>query len=169
MQSEGATGVKPVVRHWVHTGMVHYADEKMSKSVGNLVMIRELLERWPADVIRLALIRHHYRADLTWAESMAAEAQLTVRRWTQAVAAAPSARDVAGDRMPLTDGVATLRKSALTALNDDLDTPRVVTTLDQLAELALAADQDPADREAAGAVLRDLATRILGLRLEPAA
>jgi hypothetical protein len=44
-----------------------------------------------------------------------------------------------------------------------------VTTLDQLAELALAADQAPADREEAGAVLRDLATRILGLRLEPAA
>ncbi|MGH2484095.1 MAG: hypothetical protein ACRDE9_06540, partial [Candidatus Limnocylindria bacterium] len=64
---------------------------------------------------------------------------------------------------------ATLRESALTALDDDLDTPRVVTTLDQLAGLALATDRDPTDREAAGAVLRDLATRILGLRLEPAA
>jgi len=64
--------------------------------------------------------------------------------------------------------VATLRESALTALDDDLDTPRVGTTLDQLAELALASDRAPADREAAGAVLHDLATRILGLRLEPA-
>jgi hypothetical protein len=78
------------------------------------------------------------------------------------------AQDVPGDRMPLTDGLATLRESALTALDDDLDTPRVVTTLDQLAGLALATDRDPTDREAAGAVLRDLATRILGLRLEPA-
>jgi L-cysteine:1D-myo-inositol 2-amino-2-deoxy-alpha-D-glucopyranoside ligase len=169
MQSEGATGVRPVVRHWVHTGMVHYSDQKMSKSVGNLVMIRELLERWPADVIRLALIRHPYRADLTWAESMAAEAQLTVQRWTQAVAVPRSAQDLPGDRMPLPDGLATLRERALTALDDDLDTPRVVTTLDELAGLALASDRNPADREAAGGVLRDLATRILGLRLEPAA
>ena len=168
-QLEGATGVRPVVRHWVHTGMVHYADEKMGKSVGNLVMIRELLDHWPADVIRLALIRHHYRADLTWAESMAAEAQLTLQRWAKAMAVAPSERDVPGDRTPLTDGVATLRESALTALDDDLDTPSVVTTLEQLAELALTSDKDPADREAAGAVLRDLATRILGLRPEPAA
>jgi cysteinyl-tRNA synthetase len=168
-QSEGATGARPVVGHWVHTGMVHYADEKMSKSVGNLLMIRDLLEQWPADAIRLALIRHHYRADLTWTDGLAAEAQLTVQRWTQAAAVAPAAPTVMGDRMPLPEGVAALRESALTALDDDLDTPRVVTTLDELAELALASDRDPADREAAGAVLRDLATRILGLRLEPAA
>jgi len=161
-QSEGATGIRPVVRHWVHTGMVRYADDKMSKSVGNLVMVRDLLERWPADAIRLALIRHHYRADLTWTDGLAAQAQLTVQRWAQAAA-------VAADRIKVPEGVAALRESALAALDDDLDTPRVVTTLDQLAELALASDQDPADQEAAGTVLRDLATRILGLRLEPAA
>jgi L-cysteine:1D-myo-inositol 2-amino-2-deoxy-alpha-D-glucopyranoside ligase len=168
-QSEGATGVRPVVRHWVHTGMVHYADEKMSKSVGNLLMIRDLLARWPADAIRLALTRHHYRADLTWTDGLAAEAWLTVQRWAQAAAVAPAAPTVMGDPMPLPEEVATLRESALTALDDDLDTPRVVVMLDQLAELALASHRDPADREAAGAVLRDLATRILGLRLEPAA
>jgi L-cysteine:1D-myo-inositol 2-amino-2-deoxy-alpha-D-glucopyranoside ligase len=152
--------------------MVHYADEKMSKSVGNLVMIRDLLERWPVDAIRLALTRHHYRADLTWTDQLAAQAQLTVQRWAQAAAVAPSAPSaptVMADRIPVPEGVAALRESALAALDDDLDTPRVVTTLDQLAELALASDQDPADREAAGTVLGDLATRILGLRLEPAA
>jgi len=168
-QSEGATGIRPVVGHWVHTGMVHYADEKMSKSVGNLVMIRELLERWPADAIRLALTRRHYRADLTWTDGLAAEAQLTVQRWAQAAAFAPAAPTVMGDRMPLPEGVATLRESALTALDDDLDTPGVVVMVEELAELALASERDPADRAAAGRVVRDLATRILGLRLEPAA
>ncbi len=64
VQSEGVTGVQPFVRHWVHTGMVHFADEKMSKSIGNLVMVGDLLDRWPADAVRLALSGYHYRDDL---------------------------------------------------------------------------------------------------------
>ena len=49
LQSEGATGRSPVVGHWMHTGMVHYDDAKMSKSLGNLVMVRDLLRDWSAD------------------------------------------------------------------------------------------------------------------------
>lgn len=161
-QSEGATGVRPVVGHWVHSGMVRHAGATMSKSTGNLVMVHEMLNRWPADAIRLALVRHHYRAELTWTDALAAAAAASVERWKRAAAVAPWSP---GDG-PLPEGVAALREAVLLALDADLDTPRMVTALDQLAAQALATDRDPSERRAAGTVLRDLATRILGLRLE---
>jgi cysteinyl-tRNA synthetase len=145
--------------------MVHHGAAKMSKSAGNLVMVRDLLERWPADAIHLALVRHHYRIELTWTDALAAAAKAAVDRWTRAVAAAPP--DVpAGEQLP--EDVAALREEALAALGDDLDTPHMVAVLDQFAANALATGRDVTHRAAAGAVLRDLATRILGLRLEAA-
>ncbi len=81
LQSEGATGQQPVVGHWMHTGMVHYDDAKMSKSLGNLVMVRDLLRDWSADVIRIALLRHRYREDLDWTDARLTDARATVDRW----------------------------------------------------------------------------------------
>ena len=101
VQSEGASGVRPVVRHWVHTGMVHYDREKMSKSLGNLVMVRDLLGGWPADVVRLALVGRHYREDLAWTDALLTDAAGLVRRWTEAV----GRRSPEGD-LALTDAVA---------------------------------------------------------------
>src|SRR5260370_7686659 len=60
-QSESVTGMRPFARIWVHVGMLRYQGEKMSKSLRNLVLIRELLRRYDADTIRLLLLRHHYR------------------------------------------------------------------------------------------------------------
>ena len=161
-QSEGATGVRPVAGHWVHTGMVHHAGARMAKSTGNLVMVQDVLKRWPADAIRLALVSHHYRTEVTWTDALAASAATTVERWNRAVAVAPPGRP---EVTPLSESVATLRGDALRALDDDLDTPRMVMALDQLAAHALASNREAPDRRAAGWVLRDLATRILGLRL----
>lgn len=63
-QSESYTGKTPYVKYWMHTAMVMYQGEKMSKSLGNLVMISKLLERYSANAVRLELLRHHYR--LPW-------------------------------------------------------------------------------------------------------
>ncbi len=101
VQSEGATGVRPVVHHWVHTGMVHYEQEKMSKSLGNLVMVRDLLGQWPADVVRLALVDWPYREDLIWTDARLADAAGLVRRWTEA-----AGQRSAEDELALTDAVA---------------------------------------------------------------
>src|SRR5437879_8148674 len=60
-QSESATGVRPFARIWVHVGMLRYQGKKMSKSLRNLVLIRDLLPRYDADSIRVLLLRHHYR------------------------------------------------------------------------------------------------------------
>ncbi|MDP9473525.1 MAG: cysteine--tRNA ligase, partial [Chloroflexota bacterium] len=61
-QSEHATGVSPFVRYWVHTAMVEYQGTKMSKSLGNLVLVRDVLETYSADALRLYLFSNHYRS-----------------------------------------------------------------------------------------------------------
>jgi L-cysteine:1D-myo-inositol 2-amino-2-deoxy-alpha-D-glucopyranoside ligase len=164
IQSESATGVRPVVRHWVHTGMVHLADEKMSKSLGNLVIVGDLLDRWPADALRLALIQPHYRSDLAWTDRLLAPAVRLARRW----AAAAAARDRDGQPDGLPDAVSRRRNVVLAALANDLDTAGAISVLDRIAGLALGR-RDEATRRAAGACVHDLGTSVLGLRLEPGA
>ena len=63
-QSEGATGEQPFVAWWMHAGMLRFADEKMSKSLGNLVLVRDLLASYPGDAIRHYLVSHHYRHEV---------------------------------------------------------------------------------------------------------
>jgi cysteinyl-tRNA synthetase len=162
LQSEGATGRSPVVRHWVHTGMVHHDEAKMSKSLGNLVMVGDLLRRWPADAIRLALIRQPYRADLTWTDDLAAGAYPLVQRWTEA------ARGRTRDIDEPADAVGWRREEVLAALANDLDTPGALQKLDAIAGVALGR-HDERNRTSAASHLHDLATRIFGLRLGGAA
>jgi L-cysteine:1D-myo-inositol 2-amino-2-deoxy-alpha-D-glucopyranoside ligase len=161
IQSEYATGIRPVVRHWVHTGMVHLADEKMSKSLGNLVMVGDLLDRWPADAVRLALIRPHYRSDLAWTDAQLAPAAELVTRWS----AAAARRDPDDQPDSLPDEISAQREAALAALANDLDTAGAISVLDRIAGLALGR-RDEATRRAAGACVHDIGTRVLGLRLE---
>jgi L-cysteine:1D-myo-inositol 2-amino-2-deoxy-alpha-D-glucopyranoside ligase len=63
-QSEGATEIGPWVAHWTHVGMLHFDGDKMSKSLGNLVLVRDLLRTYPGDAIRHYLVAHHYRAEV---------------------------------------------------------------------------------------------------------
>lgn len=60
-QSEGATGEIPFAKYWMHVAPLSYKGEKMSKSLGNLIMVKDLLKNYSADVIRWYLISHHYR------------------------------------------------------------------------------------------------------------
>jgi cysteinyl-tRNA synthetase len=164
IQSEYATGIRPVVRHWVHTGMVHLADEKMSKSLGNLVMVGDLLDRWPADAVRLALIRPHYRSDLAWTDTVLAPAAELVTRWSAAAAGREGDDQV--DSLP--DEITAHREEALAALANDLDTGGAISVLDRLVGLAHG-HGDEGTRRAAAACVHDIGTRVLGLRLGAAA
>jgi L-cysteine:1D-myo-inositol 2-amino-2-deoxy-alpha-D-glucopyranoside ligase len=118
-QSEAANGVR-FVRRWLHTGMVRYQGEKMSKSLGNLVFARDLLRDHDAAAVRLALLDHHYSSawEFDLAELEPAEARLD--RWRGAAGRA----GVAADALP----VAVDR-----ALADDLDTRAALARVDELA------------------------------------
>ncbi|HLK44339.1 MAG TPA: cysteine--tRNA ligase, partial [Acidimicrobiales bacterium] len=109
-QSESVTG-RPFVRHWVHVGLVGLDGTKMSKSLGNLVFVGDLVERAPAAAVRLALLDHHYRVDWTWTES---DLDRGLRRLA---AYAERTGDRAGDG--LVDDVRH-------ALDEDLDAPAAI-------------------------------------------
>ena len=78
-QSESLTG-EPLARHWLHSAMVSYEGEKMSKSLGNLVFVSDLLKVADPRAIRLALMRHHYRSGFEWYDTDLDEAVALLHR-----------------------------------------------------------------------------------------
>ncbi len=145
----------PLARYWLHSGMVWHLGAKMSKSLGNLVMVCKLAEDYAPDAIRLLLAGHHYREPWAYDAAELEQAAAMARRWREA--ASPSAA-------PAAPGA---REACLSefraAMDDDLDTPRAVGALDRLAH-ALRHPTPGGDGPAARASLRELAG-ILGLRL----
>ena len=128
-QSESITGV-PLARHWLHSAMVSYEGEKMSKSLGNLVFVSDLLKKADARAIRLALMRHHYRAGFEWHDTDLDEGSALLHRL---LAAAERADGV--DPRPFADRVRA-------AIDHDLDAPRALEALDDLASAILSGGSD---------------------------
>ena len=81
-QSESVTG-EPFVRHWMHVGMVCKDGEKMSKSLGNLVFVGELLKEWDPAAVRLAILSHHYHSEWTWTDDLMPAAAERVAAWRE--------------------------------------------------------------------------------------
>ena len=166
-QSEAATGREPFVDFWLHTGMVHHEGDKMSKSLGNLVLVGDLLRSFPPEAIRHYLLSNHYRSELPFDEQRLRESAREVARLGEACHAALDLVEIPtwalGD--PLSPAVAERRTSLLAALDADLDTPRALAELGELGTIALdGAAPDRAREEAAGQ-LGELGGRVLGLRL----
>jgi L-cysteine:1D-myo-inositol 2-amino-2-deoxy-alpha-D-glucopyranoside ligase len=142
-QSEAVTGL-PFVRHWLHSATVAYEGEKMSKSLGNLVFISELRQKADPRAIRLALLHHHYRSGFEWHDTDIQDGTATLHRLVLA------ARKTDGpDPRPF---AARVRD----AIDDDLDAPRALDALGELADAILSGGTDPS----APAVLTELAALI---------
>jgi L-cysteine:1D-myo-inositol 2-amino-2-deoxy-alpha-D-glucopyranoside ligase len=157
-QAEGATGVKPFVRFWMHTAMVEHEGEKMSKSLGNLIMIRDLLEEgWHPDALRLYLNKHHYRDAWEYHQESLEKADQLARTLRQAVAAS------SGSERPLSSRGA--RETFISALDDDLDTPIALMAMEQFAEQILRVAAAGRDVRQAQATLRKMAA-VFGLSLD---
>jgi L-cysteine:1D-myo-inositol 2-amino-2-deoxy-alpha-D-glucopyranoside ligase len=154
-QSEQYTGVQPFVRFWMHIAMVRHEGEKMSKSLGNLIMAHDLLQTYSGDAIRAYLLSHHYRTAWEYEEAELSQAVQRVERY----AAASHADPIAGGR-PL-DGTAYAERFA-EAMDDDLDTPTALSVLNDLAQAILAAAGHQ-DLVGAQGMLRQLAG-VLGLQ-----
>jgi L-cysteine:1D-myo-inositol 2-amino-2-deoxy-alpha-D-glucopyranoside ligase len=126
-QAENLPGERPFVRHWVHTGTVHYEAEKMSKSLGNMVFVTDLLRRYPPAAIRAFLLRRHYRSDWEFREGdLAREAKDHAR------GLGVHGGGVGPDQATTGDPEA-VRSELLAALDGDLDTPEAVRVLDRAA------------------------------------
>jgi L-cysteine:1D-myo-inositol 2-amino-2-deoxy-alpha-D-glucopyranoside ligase len=152
-QSESLTG-EPFVKHWLHSAMVNYEGEKMSKSLGNLVFVSDLLKRADPRAIRLALLRHHYRHGFEWYDTDLEEGTALLHRLL-AAAEKPAGPDPTRYAQRVRD-----------AIDNDLDTPRALDALDDLASAILSADPKAEGSDAsAHAVLCELG-QLLGIDLE---
>ncbi len=127
-QSEHFTGKSPFSRVWMHTGMVHQDGEKMSKSLGNLTLVSDLLKTYSADAIRVTLQNHHYR--YPW-ECFPEDLQVA----TETVALFQQVRDIAGGQSG-EDHV--LHDRFIAAMEIDLNTPQAMLLLRQAAETVIA-------------------------------
>ena len=150
-QSRCANGGALFARYWLHNGFVNVDHTKMSKSLGNVLLVRQLLEQAPGEAIRLALLAAHYRQPLDWTSEVLPEARRKLDRLYGAL------RDVEGwqslEAAPDPEFIA--------ALDDDLNTPQALAVLFNLARDANRSS-DPAERAALAARLRASAA-LLGL------
>ncbi|MGO8949479.1 MAG: cysteine--tRNA ligase [Ktedonobacterales bacterium] len=133
-QSEHATGKSPFVRTWMHCAMVELDGIKMSKSLGNLVLVRDLLQDYSPDAIRILLLQHHYRTSWSYTrEDMRSAAELAAR--LECAAGRIPAEDIdAGGSDGDPDGAANQsRLEFIAALEDDFQTPQALRALRGLA------------------------------------
>jgi cysteinyl-tRNA synthetase len=154
-QSENATSQRPFVKIWMHCGMTRLDGEKMSKSLGNLILVRNLLPTYTPDAVRLLLLSHHYRESWEYTEDEMRAVQALADRLTAAARSgcegAGAGEDDAASRQS--------RLEFIAALEDDFHTETSVGVLVRLAERARTETTG-----AAAAMLRELAT-VVGLRL----
>ena len=155
-QSENAFAVEPFARTWVHAAMVGYNGEKMSKSLGNLVLVRDALKDYSADAVRLYLFSNHYR--LPW---IFEDAEL--ERWARVADDLIEAAEFPAYGIEEELDVGNLRDRFLNALDDDLNTPIAIEALQEIGTGILEAPEEDDVRDAQR-TLREL-SEILGLTL----
>lgn len=156
-QVEPVTGRKPFVRFWMHIAMVRYAGEKMSKSLGNLIMVSDLLEKYPPDVIRLYLASHHYRDAWEFREEDLIKSMDQVQTLIEAV------QINGGSDEPLEAD--SYWDSFCNAMDNDLDSTNAIQVLFELGEMIKQSGQIGRDIDNAKRSLRAMG-KIFGLRFD---
>jgi cysteinyl-tRNA synthetase len=146
-QSRCAHGTPAMANFWMHNEFVQIEDTKMSKSLGNFVTIRELLADWPGEVLRLNMLKAHYRSPMDWTLKGLEESAKTLDDWYWVAA------DIKGGRPS---------NAVIAALSDDLNTPQMVASLHGLRNSAAAGNDGDRDQFAAS-------LRLLGFLSESAA
>jgi cysteinyl-tRNA synthetase len=184
-QSEALTG-KPLARYWMHNGYIHINNEKMSKSLGNFVTVKDLLKRTKPAALRYFMLSAHYRSPLNFSEETIRQAESSVERivnchvnlnhrltalGSRGAAEAEQARAAGSTGEPELDHrIAEIRARFHEKMSDDFNTPDAVTAL---FDLVSEANQVLKREVVSGAVLRVLIDemeaidRVLGL-LPPA-
>jgi cysteinyl-tRNA synthetase len=168
-QAEAAEGTSPFVRYWLHNGMVNLDAEKMSKSIGNLVLVKDLITQVRPEVLRIMAIAGNYRHDVDFGEASLEQAK---RIWERLEAFARAAGE--GEPEPSSEGQKYLDRFR-EAMDDDFNTPVALSVIQELvkhgnAELELAASDNGQARGRLGGLVPAfyLMTSVLGLFISPA-
>ncbi len=160
-QSESFTGKKPFVKYWLHNGLLQLGAEKMSKSTGNLVTIKEALTRVSADALRVLVLSSHYRSPLLWSDENVAAAARGAERLTRAAGRGGGDNAATIDAGPYVDRFTT-------AMDDDFNSAQALGVLFDLARALNQAADGGAEVTAAQQTLRTLGSDVFGLKLADA-
>ena len=137
-QSQCAHGGATFARYWLHNGFLNMNAEKMSKSLGNVLLVKDLVQQAPGECVRLALLNAHYRQPLDWSDETLPQARKQLDRLYGAL------RDLAHlERDTGVEAPAEL----LAALEDDLNTPAALAVLFERAKAANKAEDDGQRRQ----------------------
>ncbi len=127
-QSEAATG-RPFAKYWIHNGFVNISSEKMSKSLGNVLNIRDILKTVHPEALRLFLISSHYRSPLDYSETSIKESASALERLYAAMASLDEVIGRGGTSMELPDELTDISNRFVKAMDDDFNTPRPLAIL----------------------------------------
>ena len=161
-QTEAFTGQEPFAQHWVHNGLLQMDQDKMSKSLGNLVTVRDALNKFGADAMRLFFLNSHYHSPLAYAEESLQGQQRAADRLRNALESPGS------DSSAEAVDPEAFRQRFIAAMDDDLNTPQALAAVFSLARDINRGREEGKLLGNAQDCLRELTT-VLGLRLEPEA
>jgi cysteinyl-tRNA synthetase len=151
-QSRCANDHPTYVRYWLHNGMLNLGTEKMSKSLGNVLTIRALLKKHSSEVLRYALLSGQYRSSLTWSDELLAQARASLDGLYQSLRDADdssslTSRDMQGLAFP------DYPNAVVAALCDDLNTPKALAAMHELANQVRRASDSEAKKYAVNQLL----------------
>jgi cysteinyl-tRNA synthetase len=118
-QSVCAHDGTPLARFWLHNGFLTMDSEKMSKSLGNVALVHDLLKSWPGEVLRLALLSGHYRAPMDWTDDLLKQSRATLDGWYRALSKVKGVTPAPGGQA----------HDVRLALEDDLNTPLAIAAV----------------------------------------
>lgn len=156
-QSEIATGVEPFARYWMHVAMVKYQGEKMSKSIGNLVLVSDVLKDSSADALRLYLLSNHYRTEWEYEDD-------AIDEWASVAGDLREAAEFPAYGVEDILDMSRQQQRFYDALDDDLNTPQAIAVLHEIAQAILEAPEEDDIRQAQG-TLRALSD-VIGVDLQ---
>lgn len=161
-QSESFTDEVPFSRFWMHNGMLRLGEDKMSKSIGNIITVGEALSSYSPDALRLFFLSSHYRAPLLYTEANVAGQERALERLKNAVRPASAAS------VGSTIDVSPAKAQFVEAMDDDFNTPRALAAMFELAREINRGKDEGADVLGAQDTLREL-SGVLGISLDETA
>jgi cysteinyl-tRNA synthetase len=159
-QSEGFTGKKPFVKYWMHNGFLQIGEEKMSKSLGNMLTIKDALKTHSADSLRVFILSGQYRSPLSFSDEGLAAAEKGAERMARA-----ANREDATPKSGQVFDSEPYRKQFIESMDDDFNTAQGLSILFDLARAINQAADAGTDVEEARKLLKELAGDVMGLRL----
>lgn len=158
-QSESFTGKRPFAKYWLHNGLLQLGAEKMSKSLGNLVTIKDALAKYSADALRIFVLSSHYRSPLTYSEEIVEGAGRGAERLRQAASAG------SGETQEGNLALELYRQRFIEAMDDDFNSAQAVAVLFDLARQINRLVEAGFGAKAGQELLYELAG-LLGLKLQ---